>query len=341
MFVKLFLNLALKSPDQLNWSGGFVCALFLFFSCSMSVSAASLSYSSSLDKKPAIIKNSLKKFNAVSAYKKISINVLNEDFNLSVEKPNSDLVVMSLHDLAERVPALQVLELPFFYNGLDDIHDRLDGEFGKQLQTIAQKNNWVILEWWDEGLHAMTGNRRYDQRINLSGMEFILLRDDPMAQLQFKSLNAWSRRVYPQSSQQLLHECVVGSRSATLAQIWSERLDRVHLSLSLNQSRYEGWVLMAPLSRWQALSKKEREQLSDAAKSMRSWQRDEALRLEKAALRNLQGTGMQVFEITAEQRQDFIKRLPAWDKLLPASLSAAEKKSLLSAATTNRISLAQ
>ena len=263
---------------------------------------------------------------------KLPINLSEKAFNLSLTKPDSDLVVMSLHDLAEKVPALQVLELPFFYDGLTDIHKKMDGELGERLRGTALKNGWVILEWWDEGMQAMTGNRRYDRRINLSGMEFILLRDDPMAQLQYTALNAWSRRAYPQSSQQLLHECVVGSRSATVSQIWSERLDRVHLSLSLNRHRYEGHVLVAPLSRWKALPEAVRVKLKETAASMRAWQRSEALKLEQAALAELKKSGMDVYKLAAEQRKDFVKSLPSWAALLPASLSSEEKASLLAVA---------
>lgn len=334
MFARTFFSFTSKPPGHVYGLGGFLCALF-FYSLAATSHAApttTLSFSSIENKKPAAVKNSLKKLTQTLAQKDISLDILSADFNLSKDKPNSDLVVMSLHDLAEKIPALQILRLPFFYSDLTDIHQQMDGKLGKLLQQQAQQKGWVILEWWDEGLQVMTGNRRYDQRINLSGMEFVLLRDDPMAQLQFKSLNAWSRRVYPQSTQQLLHECVVASRSATLDRIWSDRLDRVHLSLSLSQHRYEGWVLLAPLSRWQTFTDARHKKLQTAAQSMRNWQRDESLSLEQAALRKLERHGMKIFQLTARQRKDFAQALPPWKTLLPATLSLAEKKSLLSTA---------
>ncbi|VAW66438.1 hypothetical protein MNBD_GAMMA11-3461 [hydrothermal vent metagenome] len=333
-FIRNNVLLVSKPPGHFKCSGGLLCVLF-FYMFALSCRAAtpvSLAFLPLPDGVPLIVERSAEKLLHESALANAPITLLKADFNLSAKKPNSDLVMMSLHDLAERVQALQVLELPFFYSGLTDIHQKMDAELGEQLRSIALKNGWVILEWWDEGMQAMSGNRRYDRRINLSGMEFILLRDDSMAQKQYKALNAWSRRVYPQSSQQLLHECVVGSRSATVARVWSERLDRVHLSLSLNKHRYEGHVLLAPLSRWQVLPETMRTQLKKTAQSLRGWQRNEALKHEQAALESLRKSGMDVYELSPEERRDFVQSLPPWRELLPASLSLEEKASLLSLA---------
>jgi len=247
----------------------------------------------------------------------------------TLENHSSDLMVMPLYKLAQKVPAIEVLELPFFYSGIKQIHNQLGGKQGEYLKQQALEKGWVILGWWDEGMQVFSGNRRYNQRVNLSGMEFILLHDDPMAKQQFKSFNAWSRQVTPQSSKQLLKECAVGSRSASLQRIWSERLDRVHLSLSLTQHRYEGWVLAAPLSRWKKLPTKLRQQLQQSALNMRDWQRLQANSREQESLEKLKQHNMKIFELSAEQHQEFVQRLPAWEDLLPGSLSAEEKQLLL------------
>ncbi|VAW64905.1 hypothetical protein MNBD_GAMMA10-2315, partial [hydrothermal vent metagenome] len=73
-------------------------------------------------------------------------------------------------------------------------------------------------------------------------------------------------------------------------------------------------------------------QLQDTARSMRNWQRKEALKIEQASLQQLKKSGMDVYEITTEKRKDFVQSLPPWHKLLPASLSGDEKTDLLSLA---------
>jgi TRAP-type C4-dicarboxylate transport system substrate-binding protein len=341
LFVNRYFQYLTHSFGQRVWPGVSLLLTILIVLLTVSAHANSpasftLSLAIASTDNTDIAQISAQKFIQIANQQNFSIDFkspVNQQPKVSTGR-GSDLIVMPLHTLAQQVPALEVLELPFFYSNLKQIHNQLDGKLGQHLTQQARKQGWVVLGWWDEGMQVFSGNRRYNQRINLSGMEFILLRDDPMAQLQFKSFNAWSRRVTPQSSKQLLKECAVGSRSASLQRIWSERLDRVHLSLSLTQHRYEGWVLVAHLTRWQKFSVTARQQLQKQANEMRDWQRLQAQSREQVALKKLKQNNMQIFKLSPERHQEFVQRLPGWAELLPASLSADEKQDLLIAATT-------
>jgi TRAP-type C4-dicarboxylate transport system substrate-binding protein len=245
-----------------------------------------------------------------------------------------DLLVMPLHSLATRMPALEILELPFFYADIDAVHQAIDGGLGKLLRDQVRHQGWELLAFWDEGMHALSGNRRYDTAINLTGMEFILLRPDPIAEKLFKAFDAWTRPARPQTREQLLRECMIGSRSASLQQLWHERLDRVHLDLSLTAHRYEGWVVLAPVAAWNKHSEADRAALVEVLASMATWQRADARRREEEALHQLETSGMTVHRLTAEQRSGFLERLPAWEALLSDSLEQTLRQKLVATATT-------
>ncbi|MDH3981168.1 MAG: TRAP transporter substrate-binding protein DctP [Gammaproteobacteria bacterium] len=249
-------------------------------------------------------------------------------------RASPDLLLMPLRSLATQVPALEVLELPFLFSGVADIHQAFDNALGKLLREQARQQGWELLALWDEGMHALSGQRRYDRAINLTGMEFILLRPDPVAEKQFKALDAWTRSARPQTREQLLRECAIGSRSASLQQIWHERLDRVHLAVSLTAHRYEGWVVIAPVATWSRHSEKDRAALLKVLSSTTQWQRTDAQRREADALKQLETSGMQIHSLDAEQRAAFMKRLPAWDELLSDELEQSLRKKLIAAATT-------
>lgn len=244
-----------------------------------------------------------------------------------------DLLLMPLRSLATQVPALDVLELPFFYPDINAVQRVQDGELGRMLKQKARQSGWEVLAFLDEGMQVMSGNRRYDKRINLTGMRFIELRPDPMAKKQFLAFDAWTETISPQSQQQLLQQCRVGSRTTSLQELWSERLDRVHLSLSLSRHRYEGWVLIVPEARWQRLPAARQSQLQSLANELTQWQRREALQREAQALENLQQAGMTVYTLSAEQRRDFRERLPLWRDLLSDRLPLDEREALVAAAT--------
>lgn len=251
-----------------------------------------------------------------------------------------DLLVMPLRSLAKKVPALEILELPFFYSDIDAVHQAIDTGLGKLLRERARQQGWELLAFWDEGMHALSGNRRYDRAINLTGMEFILLRPDPVAEKQFKAFDAWTRSSRPQTREQLLRECMIGSRSASLQQLWFERLDRVHLDVSLTAHRYESWVVIAPVSSWNKHTEKNKAALIKALTTTTDWQREDAEQREREALQQLEAAGMQVRTLTAEQRAGFSQRLPAWEALLSDNLDASLKQKLIAAATRGTVSRA-
>ena len=244
-----------------------------------------------------------------------------------------ELLVMPLRSLATQVPALEVLELPFLFSDIESIHQAFADELGDLLREQTRQRGWELLALWDEGMQMLSGNRRYDRVINLTGMEFILLRPDPVAEKQFHAFDAWSRSARPQTREQLLRECMIGSRAATLSRLWHERLDRVHLALSLSTHRYEGWVVIAPLTSWNRRSEQERARLRKALSAMRDWQRADARQREKEALQQFETAGMQIYRLRAEQREEFAKRLPAWETLLSDSVPLALRKKLVAAAT--------
>ena len=248
-----------------------------------------------------------------------------------------DLLVMPLRSLAQKVPALEILELPFFYSDIDAVHQVIDTDLGKLLREQVRQQGWELLAFWDEGMHALSGNRRYDRVINLTGMEFILLRPDPVAEKQFKAFDAWTRSSRPQTREQLLRECMIGSRSASLQQLWYERLDRVHLDMSLTAHRYESWVVIAPVSSWNKHSEKNRAALIKALTTTTGWQREDAGRREREALQQLETAGMQVRTLTVEQRAGFLQQLPAWEVLLSDNLEASLKQKLIAAATRGAV----
>jgi C4-dicarboxylate-binding protein DctP len=241
----------------------------------------------------------------------------------------SALSVLPVHALVSQVPALQVLELPFLFPDLTAVHAALDGGLGDVLRAQARAGGWEILAFWDEGMQAMSGNRRYDRPINLTGMEFLLLRDDPVAERQFLALDAWTRTSHPKTREELLRECKVGSRAATLLQLSREQLFRVHLDLSLTNHRYEGWVLVAPLVLWQAIPTPVKTAIEGAAVEMRDWQRNDAAARERAALKLLSAEGMQVHELDDAQRRAYKQRAADVSHMLPARLDAELKARLL------------
>lgn len=248
-------------------------------------------------------------------------------------KPLPDLLVMPVRSLATQVPALQILELPFFYPSLEVVHDRLDSTLGQSLADEALKGGWKMLAYWDEGMHIFSGLKRYDRARNLKAREFLITRPDPVAEKQLQYWKADARRVDPDDRDAVLRECLIASRAATVQGVVREQLYRVHLSMSLTNHRYEGWVVVAPAERWAQVNTATKQKLRAALRETTAWQRKDAQQREAAALAELKRRGMIIHEVDAEEREAFRKALPDWAKLLSDEMDAEQKRKLVELAS--------
>lgn len=244
------------------------------------------------------------------------------------------LSVQPLRALAREIPALSVLELPFFYTDLAAVHHALEGKLGDALHDSAREQGWEILAYWDEGLHVMSGNLAYTHPGRLQGREFLLLRDDPIAEMELRALDVWSKRARPASLAQLHKECLVGSRSATLQQIRAEQIARVHLDLTLTRHRYEGWVIAMRSTDWAMLAAAEQTALMDTLIDMQPWQRQRAKQEEDTALKELTKVGnMTAHPLGVDTWTAYRNMQPDWASFFSATVPNALKNRLLGFAT--------
>ena len=239
------------------------------------------------------------------------------------------LHVFSLNDLAREVPELAVAQLPFFYPDLEAVHRALDGALGERLRKAALEQGWTILAFWDEGMQVMSGNLAYTEHRALQGREFLLLRDDPIAEIELRALDVWSRRARPDSLGELHKECVVASRSATLQQIEREQLERVHLDLTLSYHRYEGWIVAMRNQARESLADEQRSALEERLDGMLAWQREQAAETEASALRRLAQRAMTAHPLAAETWRTYRDMQPPREEFLSASLTLESRRDLV------------
>jgi len=241
----------------------------------------------------------------------------------------ADFMLLPLRSLASQVPELQVLELPFFYAGLDGVHRALDGPLSAELHRVARARGWEVLAILDEGMQVMSGPRRYDRSRNFLGMEFILTRPDPMAEQLLSALNANLRHIEPQDSEEVMRECAIASRATSLPQMQREQLFLVHQNLALTYHRYEGWAIVAPATRWAKFDTRERSKLQHVFEQLTRWQREQAAKRTDAILASFRKGGLLLHQVDDEERAAFQHALPAPTDLLPEKLDSAMRAELV------------
>ena len=69
-----------------------------------------------------------------------------------------DFARVSLAELSDEIPKLNVLQLPFLYSDADHMWRILDGEIGEEFLTVFQEAGLVGLSWYDAGARCFYTN---------------------------------------------------------------------------------------------------------------------------------------------------------------------------------------
>ena len=70
-----------------------------------------------------------------------------------------DIFLVSDTVLSNWVPDMGILNLPFLFSSLDDVHEVLQGPVGDKLKAKMEGTGAVVIGWWMGGLRNVTNNR--------------------------------------------------------------------------------------------------------------------------------------------------------------------------------------
>ncbi|MGC3964119.1 MAG: TRAP transporter substrate-binding protein DctP [Rhodocyclaceae bacterium] len=68
-----------------------------------------------------------------------------------LQKGELDVAVLTVAPLADALPVLEVLQLPFLFTDSDHMLKVLDGNIGKELEAKLAAKGYVVLTWYDGG----------------------------------------------------------------------------------------------------------------------------------------------------------------------------------------------
>lgn len=71
-----------------------------------------------------------------------------------------EMAMSATGPLAQFVPTIDVLNLPYLFKSLDHMHNVLDGEPGKKLAEDIEKSGFKFLFWMDSGSRNIINNKR-------------------------------------------------------------------------------------------------------------------------------------------------------------------------------------
>jgi C4-dicarboxylate-binding protein DctP len=219
-----------------------------------------------------------------------------------------DLVLTPTAKLSTLVPAMQYVDLPFYFSGPDELYHMLDGEPGQLLLKKLNRVGMVGLTYWGNGFKQLTANRPIHSPDDYAGLRIRVMKSR-LLQEQFGRLGAQPVLIDFHETRQALADGAVDGQENPLVAIVGMNFHQVQSHLVLSNHAYLGYVFSASQALFQRLPIEFSTLIQQVALELTPWEREETQRREAAFLQQVRQAGVEVITLSPAQKQAFIDRL--------------------------------
>jgi C4-dicarboxylate-binding protein DctP len=210
-------------------------------------------------------------------------------------------------------PALQVLDLPFLFDSVDDIPavvspDSAAGRAIYENEALAS-NNIKVIGLWDNGLKQLSSNTEMRTPDSLAGLSFRIQPSDVLRS-QFEKWGASSTPMAFSEVYNALQQGVVNGQENPYSNIESQNMHTVQSHITESNHGYIGYVLVINNQFLESLPADLQTIVQESADEASTHNREVAAKLNEEAKATIQQAGTtQILELTPEERKAFKDRV--------------------------------
>lgn len=206
-------------------------------------------------------------------------------------------------------PALQVLDLPFLFDTVDDIPKIVspDSAAGKAIfenQELADRSI-KVLQLWDNGLKQLSSNDKMAAPDDLRGLRFRIQPSDVLR----SQFGKWGAETTPLAFAEVynaLQQGVIDGQENPYSNIESQNMHTVQKHITESNHGYIGYVLAINNEFYESLPTELQDCVTGAADEAAAFNREIAADLNQEARATIEEAGTTtITELTPEQRQTF------------------------------------
>lgn len=196
-------------------------------------------------------------------------------------------------------------DLPYLFNDRDTAYKVLDGEIGQEVLDSLSDKGIIGLVFWENGFRHLTNSVKPVTSIqDLQGMNMRTL-ENPM---QIKTWSLLGTNTSPISFTELysaLEQKKVDAQETPLSLMYSSKFYEVQDYLTLTGHTYSPWPVVINKEFYTSLPNELQTVIMDAAVETREYNRQLSIKDEEGSLELLKEKGMEVTELTNEQKAEF------------------------------------
>jgi tripartite ATP-independent transporter DctP family solute receptor len=216
-----------------------------------------------------------------------------------------DFMRMSLSPLAEFVPELNVLQMPYLYSGADHMWKVLDGEIGSKFYDFFEGSNLVPLSWYDSGARNFYfRNAEVTKLSDLAGMK-IRVQESALAMGMIEALGASPTPMTYAEVYSGLQTGVIDAAENNWPSYESTSHYEVAPYYLLDEHTRVPELQLVSQITWDKLSADDQEIIRQAAQESAIYQRELWAEREKTAEEKVRAMGATITELSAEEKAKF------------------------------------
>lgn len=241
-----------------------------------------------------------------------------------------DMAVGSTINWSPQVPELNLFSLPFLMADNADIDAITQGEAGQMVFKAIEKRGVVPLAWGENGFRELSNSKQPIRTPNdLKGMKIRVV-GSPLFQDTFSTLGANPTQMSWADAKPALTTGAVDGQENPLSVFDVSRIDQVDQKyLTLWHYMADPLIFAVSPNVWKGFSAEDQALLKQAAYDAGQWEIESSRAAEAQRLASIRARGVEVIELSADERQAFIDATAPlyqkWEKRIGAELLKAAR----------------
>jgi C4-dicarboxylate-binding protein DctP len=223
----------------------------------------------------------------------------------AVQLGNIEMTIPAVAPLASFNDKFMVFDLPFLFNNNEAAYKALDGELGQELLKDLEENNIKGLVFGENGFRHMSNNKGpIESPEDIEGQKFRTL-ENPLHTDTFKAFGANASPFAFGELYTALQQGTYDAMECPVSLYYTNKFYEVQDYLSMTGHVYAATALLMNNDFYNELPEDLQKLVTEASEEFREEQRGLAQKQDVEFLEKLKESGMQVNELTDEQRDKF------------------------------------
>ena len=207
------------------------------------------------------------------------------------------------------VKEFEVFDLPYIFDGYDQLHKVTTGDVGKGLLSKLEAKGIRGLAYWDNGFKSFSANTPIKMPADLKGKK-LRIQSSKVLEEQIRALGALPQQMAFSEVYQALQTGVVDGTENPVSNLYTQKMHEVQKYLTMTEHGYLGYAVIVNKKFWDGLPADIRKQLDDAMEQSTRYANQIAKIENDTALEGVKKAGKTAVHVPSkEERAAFKKAL--------------------------------